>query len=205
MFVMAVWRITTLEQWTIAGQNGVAVPSLFLLVFPACSAFLVGALYLSGLRARADAAKLEPWRKWGAFFSISYCGGLLLIQLMLIARSLKVDLPPAIGRTLPVLMMIMCLLAINQLPKLPYFERRLIIGWDLGPVYGPRFVRTICRILALFLIVTIAYVLAAAPGGWRSTLFLFLATACLMAWVITWRIHLARKWKRQRSAEHGLT
>jgi hypothetical protein len=206
MFVMAVWRIVTLEQWTFAGQNGAKIPSLFLLIFPACSAFFAGALYRSGLRARADAAKLEAWRKWGAFFSISYCGGLLSTQVLLIIRSLNVDLPPTVGRTVGVTMLIMCLLAINQMPKLPYVERKLIVGWELGPIYGPRYIRTVARVAALFMMATIAYVLALTPAiaAWHPTLFLFLAAACLMAWVIAWRVHLARKWKRQQSAERGL-
>jgi hypothetical protein len=208
MFVMAVWRISTLEHWTISGENGATVPSLFLLIFPACSAFFVGALYWSGLRARADAAKLEPWRKWGTFFSISYCGGMLSVQVVGIIKSLHVFLPLhlwVIGRTLSVMMVIMCLLAINQAPKLPYVERRLIAGWYLGPIYGRRYIRTVARVTTLFMIGAIAYLLIPTSGGPRSTSLLFLATACLMAWVITWRIHLARKWKRQQSAEHGLT
>jgi hypothetical protein len=208
MLVMAVWRIITLEHWTIAGQNGVPLPSLRLLIFPACSAFVVGVLYWAGLRARADAAKVEPWRKWGAFVSISYCGGVLLMQAVLIIRSLKLDLPlhlSAISRTLGVTVAIMSLLAINQIPKLPYFERRLSIGGDLGPIYGPRYMRTTSRILALFMIAAIAYLLAAAPStAWHSTLFFFIATAFFMAWSAAWRLHLGRKWKRERLAGREL-
>ena len=204
MLVMAVWRISTLEHWTIEFQNGAAItlPSLQPLIFPACSAFVVGVMYCAGLRARADAAKLEPWRKWGAFVSISYCGCLLLTQVVVIIRSLEPGLPlhpSAIGRTLGILIAIMALLAINQIPKLPYFERRPALGGDLGPIYGPRYMRTISRILALFMIVAIAYFLAATPGMvWRSTLFFLLATAFFMVCSIAWRLHLGRKWKRQQ-------
>jgi hypothetical protein len=208
MLVMAVWRIITPEHWTIAVQNGAPLPSLRLLIFPACSAFVVGALYWAGLRARADAAKVEPWRKWGAFVSISYCGGVLLMQAVLFIRRFAPDLPllpSAISRTLGVMIAIMSLLAINQIPKLPYFERRLSIGGDLGPIYGPRFMRTISRILALFMIAAIAYLLAAAPSmAWHSTLLFFLATAILMVWSAAWRLHLGRKWKRQQLAGREL-
>jgi hypothetical protein len=191
------------------GLDGATVPSLILLVFPVSSALVAGVLYWG--RARADAAKLEPWRKWGAFLSISCCGGLLLTQLVVIIRSFHVDLPLplwAIGRALPVMMMIMWLLAINQMPKLPYFERRLRIGGELGPIYGPRFTRAKSRVAALLIIATIAGILAATPGAtpgmpWRLLLFIFVATVCLMAWAITWRLHLARKWKREQSAESG--
>jgi hypothetical protein len=209
MLVLAVWRISTLEHWTIEFQNGavITLPSLRPLIFPACSAFFVGVMYWKGLRAGADAAKIEPWRKWGAFVSISYCGVLLLTQVVLIIRSLRPDLPlhpSAIGRTLGVTMAIMLLLAFNQVPKLPYFERRFAPGGDLGPIYGPRYMRTLARIMALFMIAMIAYFLAAPPSAWRSTLLFFLATAFFMVWSIAWRLHLGRKWKRQQSAERGL-
>jgi hypothetical protein len=210
MLVMAVWRISTLERWTIEFQNGAAttLPSLRPLIFPACSAFLVGVLYRAGLRAKADAAVLEPWRKWGAFVSIGYCGCLLLTQVVIIIRSLKPDLPlypSAIGRTLGILIAIMSLLAINQIPKLPYFERRSAPGGDLGPIYGPRYTRTISRILALFMIVAIAYFLVATPAmAWRATLLFLLATAFFMVCSIAWRLHLGRKWKRQQLGERRL-
>lgn len=63
MLVMAVWRISTLEPWTIEFQNGAAItlPSLRPLIFPAGGAFFVSVMYWRG--ARADAAKIEPWRK----------------------------------------------------------------------------------------------------------------------------------------------
>jgi hypothetical protein len=133
MSVMAVWRIITLEQWTFVGLDGATVPSLMLLVLPVSGALVAGILYWG--RARASATKLEPWRKWGAFLSIGSCCGLLLMQLVVIIRSFHVDLPLplwAIGRTLPVMMMIMWLLAINQMPKLPYFEPKIAHRRGLG-------------------------------------------------------------------------
>jgi hypothetical protein len=209
MLAMAVGRITTLRDWTtVAVQNGAHLPSLLLLIFPACSALVVGGLYWTGLRARADAAKVEPWRKWGAFVSISYCGGLLLLQAVFIIGSLKFDLPlnlPAISRTLGVMMAIMSLLAINQMPKLPYFERRLSLGGDLGPIYGPRYIRTQSSVAVLFMIVVFTYSFAEARSMvWRSTLFILIAAAFLMVQSIAWRIHLGRKWKLEQLAERGL-
>jgi hypothetical protein len=209
MLAMAVGSIVTLEDRTaIAAQNGPPLPSQLFFLFPACSALFVGALYWTGLRVRADAARVEPWRKWGAFVSISYCGCLLLAQAVLIIGSLKLDLPvhfSPIGRTLAIMMAIMSLLAINQMPKLPYFERRLSPGGDLGPIYGPRYMRIQSRILVLFIIAVTAYSLAAAPSMvWRSTLFILLAAAFLMVWSVAWRIHLGRKWKLQQLAERGL-
>jgi hypothetical protein len=63
----------------------------------------------------------------------------------------------------------MCLLAINQMPKLPWFDSRFAPGGDLGPIYGPRYMRTHSRALVGFMIVVIAYNLAAPPSmGWRS-------------------------------------
>jgi hypothetical protein len=65
--------------------------------------------------------------------------------------------------------------------------------------------RTQARIWVLFAIALIAYFIAAPPSaGWRSTLFVFLAMAFLMAWSIARRLHLGRKWKRQQLAERGL-
>jgi hypothetical protein len=207
MLVLAVWRISTLEHWTIEFQNGAAVtlPSPRPLIFPACSAFFVGVMYWKGLRARADAAKIEPWRKWGAFVSISYCGVLLLTQVVLIIRSLEPDPPldlSAIHRTAGVMISIMLLLGFNQVPKLPYFERGFAPGGDLGPIYGPRYVRIQSRIMLVFSIAMIAFFLAAAPSmAWT----LFIATPFLMVWSIAWRLHLGRKWKRQQLAESART
>jgi len=198
MFGLAFWRIITPEQLRIAGQNGATAPPLLLLFFPASGALLVGTLYWSNLRPTADVAKLEPWRKWGTFLSASYCSGSLLIQVILITRSLNVDLPvdlSAIVRTLAVTLPVICLLAINQTPKLPHLERR----WALGPIYGPRYIRAVSTSLAAFMIVVIAYLIM-TPVGARSTSILFsLAAAFLLAWCIAWRLHLARKWKRQQS------
>src|SRR5262249_31787066 len=150
MLVAAIWRIIMLDDWsTLLFPDEVALPSLVLFFFPACSALVVGSLYLDGRRARADDAKIRPWRKWGRSLSIGYCGGLLLVQGVLIAQSLDLDLPldlSALGRTLGVVMAITSLMAINRMPKLPWFERRFSPGGNLGPIYGPRYMRTQSKI-----------------------------------------------------------
>ena len=209
MAVAAVWRIITLNDWpTLAVQNDAPLPSVLLLLFPACSALVVGALCWDNRGARVDDAKFQPWRKWGKSLSISYCGGLLLLQGVLIVQSLGPGISvvlSAIGRTVGVLMAIMALLAINQMPKLPWFERRFAPGGDLGPIYGPRYMRSESRILVVFIVVVIAYNLAAPPKmGWRSAPYILLATAFLLVWSIAWRCHLGRRWKREQLAARGV-
>ena len=205
MLAAAVWQIITLDGWTILGlQNETPQPSLLLFVFPAASALVVGALYWDGRGATADDAKLQAWRKWGKFLSIGYCGGLLLLQGVVTVRNLGLDTPldfSAIGRSLGLLLAIMSLLAINQMPKLPWFERRVAPGGDLGPIYGPRYMRTQSRILVVFMVSVIAYSLAApSTMGWRAAPYILLATALLVVWSIAWRRHLGRKWKLEQSA-----
>jgi hypothetical protein len=210
MLVAAAWRIVMLDDWhTLVVQNEAPLPSLLLFLFPACSALVVGALYFDGRRARADDAKVRPWRKWAMSLSISYCGGLLLLQGVLIVRSLGLDIPLdllAIGRAAGILLAIMCLLAINQIPKLPWFERRFAPGGDLGPIYGPRYMRTQSRILVVFMIAVIAWSLSRPPTmAWRSAPSIILATALLVVWSIAWRFHLGRKWKGEQLGARGST
>jgi len=208
MLVAAVWRIILLDAWTtLPIQNGAPLSSLLLFFFPACSALVVGALYWERLAARADEAKVQPWRKWGKSLSITYCVGLLLLQGVLIVQSLGVAMPldpSAIGRTLGVLLAIICLLAVNQMPKLPWFERRFSPGGNLGPIYGPRYMRSQSRILVVFMIAVIGYSLAAPPTmAWRSASYILLAAALVVVWSITRRIQLGRRWKLRQPAARG--
>ena len=148
--------------------------------------------------------KIKPWRKWGKSLSINYCGGLLLLQVALVVKSLDLDRPlalSAIGRTLGVLLAIICLLAINQMPTLPWFERRFAPGGDLGPIYGLRYMRTQSTVLVAFMSAVLASDLAASPlMAWRSAPYIVLATALLVVRRIAWRCHLCRKWKFEQSA-----
>ena len=205
MLVAAVWRINMLDNWTsLPIENETSFPSLLLFFFPACSVLVVGALRWDSPGAGADDAKIQPWRKWAESLAISYCGGLLLLQGVVIVRSLSIDTAldlSAAGRSLGVLLAIMCLLAINQMPKLPWFERRVAPGGDLGPIYGPRYMRTQSRIVVVFMIAVITYSLAAPrPLAWHSAPYILLAAALLVCWSIIWRIQLGRKWKLERRA-----
>jgi hypothetical protein len=157
--------------------------------------------------SKSRRSKVQPWRKWGKSLSITYCVGLLLLQGVLIVQSLGVAIPldlSAIGRGLGVLLAIMCLLAINQMPKLPWFERRFAPGGNLGPIYGPRYMRTQSRILVVFMIAVIAYSLAAPPTmAWRSASYILLAAALVVVWSITWRIQLGRRWRLRQPVARG--
>jgi hypothetical protein len=209
MLAAAAWRIDMLDDWTLLPvQNGAQLPSLLLFLFPACSALVVGAMYWDGLGARADDAKLQPWRKWGKSLSIGYCGGLLLLQGVLIVGSLDLYIPldlSAVARSLGLLLAIMSLLAIDRMPKLPWFEGRFAPGGDLGPIYGPSYMRTQAKILVVFMVAVIACSLATpSTMGWRTAAYILLATALLAVWSIACRLHLGRKWKLEQSTARGV-
>jgi len=197
MLAAAAWRIFTLDDWTTLADNGTTLPSLLLLFFPGCSALVVGSLYLNAVRATADAAKLRAWHKWGKLLALNYCAGMLLLQFVLIAATAKVGMllhVSAIARTLGLVMAIVAFLSVNYMPKLPYLEP-FGAGRPLGPIYGPRYVRTVSRILVAFVIAVTAYSLAAPSNSWRWTLVIvLLATAGLTVWSIAWGRHLGRKW-----------
>jgi hypothetical protein len=209
MLVAAVWRIVMLDDWAVlAVQNETPLPSLLLFLFPACSALLVGALYFDGRGARDD-IKVKAWRKWAGSLSINYCGGMLSLQGVLIVRSFGLDLPfdlSPIGRTGGILLAIMSLLAINQMPKLPWFERGFAPGGSLGPICGPRYMRTLSRSLVVFMIAVIAFSLTAPPiMTWRSAPYILFATALLIVWSIAWHFHLGRKSKAEQLGTRGST
>jgi hypothetical protein len=153
---------------------------------------------------RANVARVEGWRTWVAFVSISYCALLLLLQAVLIVMSVSLGMHLylwAIYRTLGVLVGIMILVAVNQMPKLPWYERRFAPGGDLGPIYGPKYMRTVSRILIVFTVAMIAFILAWTPSmGSRPALFIFFAIALLVVWSIAWRRHLGRKWRLEQLA-----
>jgi hypothetical protein len=203
MLVAAVWRLVTLEDWTtLVLSHEASWPSLLLFLFPGCSALVVGALHWDSRVARADGARIQPWRKWAKSLSLAYCSGMLLLQGVLIVRSLDIDLRfdlSAIGRALRVLLAIVCLLAINQMPKLPWFEPRFAPGGDLGPIYGPRYLRAVSRNIVVLMVVVIACSVV-VPPAWRLAPFILLAAAILVVWSIAWRWHLGRKWKLERTA-----
>jgi hypothetical protein len=202
MIAGAAWRIIMLEDWpVVALPHGAAAAFRLLFVFPAASALVVGALYWRR-PVSADVASAQRWRALAGFVSIGYCAILLLLQAVLIAMSLDLGRQLhlwAIYRALGVLLAIMIAVAANQVPKLPYIERRFVFGGDLGPIYGPRFIRIQSRIAVAYAIGVIAFILAATPGmGWRPGLFIVLAVAFQLVWSTAWRSHLSRKWKREQ-------
>jgi hypothetical protein len=211
MLVSAAGRLLMPDEWTASAlPDGVPPLALLLFFFPLCSALVVGALYWGSRAARAEDAKLQPWRKWGKTVSIGYCVGLLLLQGVLIAASLRLDMPlvlSALARVLGLALAIMCLLAINRMPKLPWFERRFQPGGDLGPIYGPRYMRGQSTVLVVFMVAVIAYSLVAPPTvAWRFAFYVLLTAALLVGiWSIAWRWHLGRKWKLEQRAARGVT
>jgi hypothetical protein len=213
MFAAAFWRITSPEEWPAQmAWARTLPPSVVLFIFPACSALLTGTLYRKSFRVSADDPRFEPWQRWGKRFAISICAGLPLAQGVFIAQSLGVHVPPAIERTLGVLIMIVALLGINQIPKLPWFERRFILGSELGPVYGPRFMRIMSKTVFVYMIAMFAAAFTfqfVAPvtlaQRWgvptilgATALFLML----FLLWSIVWRIRLGRRWRHEQAA-HG--
>jgi hypothetical protein len=164
MLAAAVWIM--LEGWTVLAVQHRAILSWLLFFFPTASAFVVGRLYWSSPRTSADVPRAQRWRTWAAFISISYCALLLLLQATVIVMSiLGMHLYLwTIYRALGVLLGVMIIMAFNQMPKLPYFERRLAPGGDLGPIYGPRYVRIHSKIGIVVGVAVIAFILAATPS-----------------------------------------
>jgi hypothetical protein len=205
MLVVAAWRIITLDDWTSLAIEH-PLPALMLFAFPAASALVVAGLYWNGRGTVADEAKAQPWRKWGASLSIGYCGGLLLLQILAIARTLDLDIPldlSALARAGGIVLSLMSLLAINRMPKLPWFERAAGPGGELGPVYGPRYVRLQSRVVVIFMIAVITWSLSAPPPmALRSVPYILLASALLVVWSLLTRRHLSRKWQLERQ-QHG--
>lgn len=208
MLALAVWRVTTLDGAALPGlQAGTTAPAWLMLVFPAASALVVGSLYWTGHRAAIDEAKAQPWRRWGASLALPYCIGLLLMQGLLMVHSLGLDIPldlAALARAGGLVMALLALLAINRMPKLPWIETAFKVGGQLGPVYGPQYMRLQSRAVVLFMIAVIAWSVAVPPASAaRSAVYVLLASAALVAWSIALRLHLHRKWKLDQQAGRG--
>jgi hypothetical protein len=207
MLVAAVWRTTLPHDWTaLAIPTGTPSPALLLFIFPAASALVVAALYWNGRGAAANDAKARPWRTWGTSLSIGYCVGLLLLQGLVIVRSFGLDVAvdlAALARAGGIVLSLMSLLAINQMPKLPWFERAFGPGRELGPIYGPRYVRLQSRVAVVFMIAVMTWSLSVPPPmALRSVPYILLGSALLVVWSLATRRHLSRKWQieRQRGA-----
>ena len=173
-----------------------------LFAFPAASALVAAALYWSGRGPMVDAAKIEPWRRWGTSLAIAYCLGMTLMQGLAIVHSVGLDLPvdlAALARAGGIVLSLVSLLAINQMPKLPWFERIAGPGGALGPIYGPRYVRLQSRIVVVFMIATITWSLSMPPPlAWRSAVYILAAAALLVVWSLAARRHFSRKWQLEQ-------
>jgi hypothetical protein len=205
MLVLAVGRLVTLDDWTtptLQVQAGTPLPALVLLAFPAASALVAAALYWNGRGAAAGDAKVQAWRRWGAFLSITYCTGMLLMQGLVLVRSLDLALPidlAALARAGGIMLSLVSLLAINQMPKLPWLERVLGPGSALGPIYGPRYLRLQSRVVVVFMIAVITWSVAVPHAtAWRSALWILAASALLVVWSLAARRHFSRKWRLEQ-------
>ena len=194
MLVAAVGHLLTQPDWP-------TVPALVLFAFPAASALVVAALYWSG-RGAPDETKIEPWRRWGTSLAIVYCVGMFLMQSLATVRSLGFDLPvdlTALARAGGLVLSLVSLLAINKMPKLPWFERVAGPGGELGPIYGPRYVRMVSRVLVVFMIAVITWSQSVTqPTPWQSAGYILAATALLVVWSLVTRRHFSRKWQLEQ-------
>jgi hypothetical protein len=209
MLALSTWRFFTLDGWTVpAVQSDARVPALLLFAFPAASALVVAALYWNGHRGAAvSEAKIGPWRRWGTSLAIAYCTGMLLMLSLLVVRTLGLDLPidlAALARAGGLVLALVALLAINRMPKLPWIEQAFKVGGELGPVYGPRFLRLQSRVVVVFMIAVIAWSLSVPPAtAWRSVVYILIASALLAAWSVVARRRLSRRWKLERERGAG--
>jgi hypothetical protein len=154
MFAVAVWQIVILEDWT-------------LLAAPAVCTFVVGIAYLCDPPESADVATVQRQRRFAAFLSINSCAVMLLGQALLILthdNHYNENLFMAVYRAFGVLAGIHLLVVGNQIPKVPSVESRsfALVGGDLGPIYGPKYVqtiRTISMIIVVFGVAVIALTL----------------------------------------------
>jgi hypothetical protein len=128
MLVAAVVRIVVLDDWPRQANLDEALRLWQFFTFPFIAAMLVVSLYANGRRAIAVEAKVQPWYEWGRFLSIGVCLCLLAMQGLLVAISLGLQVPVlalvAAGSAILAAEVIIVMQAINQVPKLPWFERR---------------------------------------------------------------------------------
>ena len=197
----AVARIVLLDDWPILANQEALLWLMFLV--PATVGLFVASLYANGRRTIAADAKVKPWYDWGKRLSIAVCAGLLWIQGLLILQSLGLQVPAldsAAGYAVAAAVAIMTLLAINQMPKLPWFQSKMYPAGELGPIYGPRYIRVHSRIGVLYWVAMYASIFA-LPND--VPLCIVLITSIYLVWTRAVQHHYGRKWKLEQSAARG--
>ncbi|CCD99698.1 hypothetical protein [Bradyrhizobium sp. STM 3809] len=174
-------------------------------LLPVIAASLVVGLAANGRRTPALGAKAQTSLSWGRRLSIGCCLSLLLIQALLIVTSL--GLPPTLWFGLPPLdwlgwgvviaMMALVLQALNQMPKLPWLGQRPGLAGDLGPIYGPRYMRANARIWFVCLVTLLPCICAAPRLAW---VFVLIAMPTALVWTKTLQIRYGRRWQVEQSA-----
>jgi hypothetical protein len=202
MLVAAVARIVLFGDWPIlANQKAPLLGQMFLLPFIA--AMMPVSLYGNGRRAIAIEAKVQPWYDWGTCLSIGICACTLLIQGLLILASLDLltaALVWTLGLAILVPMAILVFQAINHMPKLPWFERGLFPAGELGPIYGPRYVRAHARIWIACFVAAMACFFALPRHAWP---YIPLAFPLVLVGSKVLGLHYIRKRKLEQSKASG--
>jgi hypothetical protein len=171
--------------------------ALFLL--PINPVLLVAGLYATGRRATAG-AQVQPSHDSGKFFAIGGCACVLLIQGLQILQSLSLETPVWVGHSITIVNWAIVLLTIDQSAKLPWFERRGRRG-ELGPIYGPRYMRANVRIW-LGCAVAVMAGFSALPGQAASYIALALLFPLVCSTAL--RHHYRGKWKLEQSTTSGM-
>jgi hypothetical protein len=201
MLAAAVTRIMILDDWPRQASLSEALRIWQFFALPFIAAMLVMSRYANGRQATAVEARIEPCCHWGEFLSIDVCLCVLLMQGLQIATSLGPHVPlfavVAAGAAIVAAESVIVLRAIDQIPKLPWFERRSFLAGKLGPIYGPRFLRVTARIWVVCFIAAIAC-LFALPIHARP--YIPLAFPLVLVGTMALQLHYGRRWKLEQSA-----
>jgi hypothetical protein len=186
-----------------ATQAAALLPQFFSLPFIA--AILVASLYHSGRRAIAIETEVQPRFELGKRLTIGLFACMLLIQGLQIFITLDLQVPApvlaAVGCAIVLKMVSILLRAINQLPKLRWFEHRGLPAGELGPIYGPRYMRAHARIWIVCLLAAMAGFLALPMRAW---FYIPLALPLVQLWTMGLLLRYSRKWKLDRSTAPGV-
>ena len=202
MLAAAVTRIMILDDWPRQASLSEALRIWQFFALPFIAAMLVMSRNANGRQATAVEARIEPCYHWGEFLSIDVCLCVLLMQGLQIATSLGPHVPlfALVAAGVVAAERVIVLRAINQIPKLPWSERRSFLAGKLGPIYGPRFLRVTARIWVVCFIAAIAC-LFALPIHARP--YIPLAFPLVLVGTLALQLHDGRRWKLEQSAPQG--